>query len=140
MKEPESDPWAVFPDPSCGYCGRHFREHSEQDFWDCAVRSGGKVMENGGCVINSARLKGEDPDPAKRAAKRREMLPKIMESVCECGKTIAEHSMEDILSCDDKQRNIQLKAVRCPICNKLALEHSQAERKACREKYKATEH
>jgi hypothetical protein len=125
MKEPESDPWAVFPDPYCGYCGRHFREHSEQDFRDCAVKSGGEVSDDG-CVIASADFKGEDPDPAKRAARRREMLPKIMESICTCGKTIADHSREGIRACAHKQRD----QMPCPACGKPYGMHSDEDFRA----------
>ncbi|MGA8342475.1 MAG: hypothetical protein WB781_11110, partial [Candidatus Sulfotelmatobacter sp.] len=85
--------------------------------------------------IVTSRFKGDDPDPAKRAEKRRRMMPLVMQSVCECGKTVAEHSREEILACAHKQRDIQLKDVLCPICNKLVLEHSHGESVACTEKY-----
>src|SRR5438477_6958607 len=102
MKKPESDPWALFPDPFCA-CGRHFREHSLQELKACALQFGGEV--NGDDIdIPIAHFEGEDPDPAKRAEKRRRMRPLVMQSVCECGKTMAEHSKEDILACANKQR------------------------------------
>jgi hypothetical protein len=115
------------------------REHSEQDFNDCALQSGGEVSDDG-VVIIGADFKGEDPDPAKRAARRRETRREMVQAVCACGETFAEHSKEEILACAHKQRDIQLKDVRCPICNKLVLEHSHAEGLACSEKDKAAKH
>jgi len=64
------------------------------------------------------------------------MVPLMLQSVCECGKTMAEHSKDDILACAHKQRDRQLKDIRCPICNKLVLEHSHSESVACYEKQK----
>jgi hypothetical protein len=136
VKESGDDFEAVLTDPYCSYCGRDLREHSMQDFRDCALRSGGEVSDDG-VVIVGAHFKGEDPDPAKRAARRREMRREMTQAVCACGKTFDEHSKEEILACAHKQRDIQLKDVRCPICNKLVLEHSHAEGLACSEKDKA---
>ena len=139
MNEPESEIEVFFPDPYCAYCGRDLREHSEQELRDCAVRSGGEASDDHMTIIG-AHFKGEDPDPAKRAEERRRTLPKMMELVCACGKNLAEHSREDILTCAHKQRDIQLKDLRCPIWNKLVLEHSQSEGVACFEKDKAAKH
>ena len=139
MKEPESKFEAFFPDPYCDYCGRDLREHSQQELKDCALQSGDEVSDDHVEIIGVS-FKGEDPDPAKRAEKRRRMRREIMESVCACGRTMAEHSRENILACAHKQRDIQLKDVRCPICNKLVLEHSQAEGVACTEWAQAAKH
>lgn len=104
MKEPRNDFEAVFTDPYCSYCGRDLREHSEQDFEDCALQSGGEVSDDG-VVIIGADFNAEDPDPAKRAARRREMRREMVQAVCACGKTFAEHSKEEIRTCAHKQRD-----------------------------------
>jgi endogenous inhibitor of DNA gyrase (YacG/DUF329 family) len=90
------------------------------------------IKREDGCEIRiNQHIKGEDPDPKKRAELRAEAMRWPCPS---CGKPVGEHTPEETRTCAHKQRDIKLKDVRCSICNKLVLEHSESESAACSEK------
>ena len=121
----------------CPVCKKPFVEHADADLNSCAGKLRKRERGTLGFELQShfwdARCKNEEPDPAKRATLRAQML----QSLCSCGKTFGDHMQDEILTCARKQRDLKLKDVRCPICNKLVLEHSQSESVACSEKDRA---
>ena len=99
---------------SCPVCKELFGEHADADLNSCAGKLRKRAFRASGLELQSdfaeADFKNQEPDPAKRATLRAQML----QSLCSCGKTFGDHMQDEILACARKQRDIKLKDVRCP--------------------------
>ena len=85
----------------CPVCSKPFGEHAESDLRACASkRSPGTEELEFQSEFIDASFKGEEPDPVKRA----ELEARTLQMVCSCGKALGAHTVEEILSCDRRQR------------------------------------
>ncbi len=66
-------------------CGEDILKHTDEQLNACAIQFG-YLTETGG-EISIGQFEGEYPDPAKRAARRREFLKRL----CSCGRRFGEH-------------------------------------------------
>jgi intracellular sulfur oxidation DsrE/DsrF family protein len=91
MKDAEIDTFCA--------CGKTLREHSVEELKTCAIKFGGEVTGTE-IDIPIADFGGQEPDPVKRT----ELQAQTLNTVCACGKTLREHSVEEIKICANKQR------------------------------------
>jgi hypothetical protein len=83
----------------CPACSKPYAEHAESGLLACASKFSTEESEFESEFVE-ASFKVEEPDPVKRA----ELEARTLQIVCSCGKTLGEHSVEEILSCDRRQR------------------------------------
>src|SRR5215469_6654916 len=110
----------------CGICWERLMEHTLEQLRHCAIKSGHRLGATDSYLLPAHLRVEAGPEPLTEAQKQ------VLEGTCAtCGKRILHHTRAGFLACADKQREIKLNDVRCPICNRLALEHSDSERGAC---------
>jgi hypothetical protein len=64
----------------------------------CAIKWGGEATDTE-IDIPMGDFKGQEPDPVKRSASQQQSL----NTVCACGKTLREHSKEEVKACAQQQ-------------------------------------
>ena len=80
-------------------CGKTLRGHSVEELKTCAIKFGGEVTGTE-IDIPIADFDEQEPDPVKRA----KLHDRTLNTICSCGKTLQEHSVEEIRACANGQR------------------------------------